>query len=282
MAKFKIGNVSAKTLIVGDSNIINQMNGAIDYYADEALSFFNYNVKPNYYLAQGHTNFGATLNTALQEISDNKSQLVFLNHLNNNIQDFIRQYKSTKNPDSENIITLNKMAFLLDTKVQQLQPMTPRANSTPFVPTTMQQKSVFISYARADKAFLEELKKHFKPIKDKISFWDDSKIKPGQKWKEQIQNAMHEAKVALLLLSPDFFNSEFISNEEMPKLLSKASSDGTKILTVIVRHCLYDEYPEIMEYQAINDPKIPIASLDANGKDEAWVNVVKAIRENLQ
>ncbi len=67
--------------------------------------------------------------------------------------------------------------------------------------------------------WLNKLKRHFKPFGNKIDFWDDSKIQSGQKWLDEIEKALSEATVAILLLSPDFFASDFISSKEVPKLL---------------------------------------------------------------
>ena len=75
---------------------------------------------------------------------------------------------------------------------------------------------VFISYSHLDTSFLEQLKRHFAPFKGKIDFWDDTKIKAGKKWKQEIDNTLNKTKVGILLISADFFNSDFITTDELP------------------------------------------------------------------
>jgi hypothetical protein len=140
---------------------------------------------------------------------------------------------------------------------------------------------VFISYSHQDKAYLEKLKRHFRPFRNKINFWDDSKILPGQEWKKEIIDALTKSKVAILLLSADFFNSEFIQDEELPKLLSSAEKDGCLILSVILKPCFFDEYPEINKYQAINSPNYTIIQMSEHEQEQTWIALLARIRNIL-
>jgi len=138
---------------------------------------------------------------------------------------------------------------------------------------------VFISYSHKDLEHLTKLESHFAPLKKRVLFWDDRKIKPGQVWRDEIENALQRATVAILLLSSDFFNSDFIYNDELPALLSSASSRGLIILNVIVRPCMIEEYPSISQYQAVNDPKFSILQLDESSREAIWLKLARQIKD---
>ena len=62
---------------------------------------------------------------------------------------------------------------------------------------------VFISYSHADKDWLERLKRHLKPLvrEGRLDCWDDTHIRPGDDWKQEIRSALDTAQVAVLLIS---------------------------------------------------------------------------------
>jgi hypothetical protein len=100
----------------------------------------------------------------------------------------------------------------------------------------MIRSEVFISYARKDKKYLIELKEHIYSLKyDGIVVWDDTMLEPGKDWKHEIEIHMSKARVIILLVSPNFFNSDFIRLEEMPELLQAADDDHAKILWIPLR-----------------------------------------------
>lgn len=143
------------------------------------------------------------------------------------------------------------------------------------------RNKVFVSYSHFDKDFLVDIKRHFKPFLNQIDFWDDSKIEPGQKWKEEIKNAIAETKVAILLVSTDFLGSEFIATNELPPLLKAAQENGAVILIVILKPCLFEEFSELNQYQAINPPSKPVIKMDYTEKEDLLVNLVRQTKRIL-
>jgi len=141
---------------------------------------------------------------------------------------------------------------------------------------------VFVSYSHLNKDYLVDIQRHFKPFLHQIDFWDDTKILPVQKWKEEIKKALHETKVAILLVSTDFLGSDFIATDELPPLLKAAEEEGAVILTVILKPCLFEEFDELNQFQAMNPPSRPVIRMDYDEKEELFVNLVRQTKRILK
>jgi hypothetical protein len=140
---------------------------------------------------------------------------------------------------------------------------------------------VFFSYSHKDKIWLERFQTALKPAVRADMLWDDTKIEAGSKWKEEIQRALSSAKVAVLLVSPDFLASDFITKHELPPLLQAAEQEGLTILWVAVRASMYQE-TEIAEFQAARNPSQPLANLRRPGWEKAIVAICKKIKAAVE
>jgi WD40 repeat protein len=98
----------------------------------------------------------------------------------------------------------------------------------------------FVSYAHDDgklKAalipkLLTFLRTH--PLAQ-FEFWADGDILPGKKWREEIQRALEKCDFGLLLVSPSFLASNFITKEELPYLLR-----NKRVIPVALERVLFD------------------------------------------
>jgi hypothetical protein len=140
------------------------------------------------------------------------------------------------------------------------------------------RNQVFFSYSQQDKQWLDEILKGLKPFLRQQPFllWDETKIQAGKEWLKEINHALSSAKVAVLLVSPDFLASDFIDKQILPPLLDAAVHEGLTLLWIAVRPCSYKE-TEIKRYQAVNRPSMPLAALTGSKRDDALVSICKQI-----
>ena len=147
----------------------------------------------------------------------------------------------------------------------------------------MVRRELFISYSHRDLKWLDQLRTHFKPLERNYNLerWDDSRIKPGDKWLAEIEQALARAAVALLLVSPDFVASDFIDRKEMPSLLDAAQNQGLAILWVPLRPISLKLFPQIEQYQALFPPERTLADMTAVEQDRTMAKISETILETI-
>ena len=140
------------------------------------------------------------------------------------------------------------------------------------------QTGIFISYSHQDEYWLHQLLNVLNPVirTGFMKVWSDKELKPGTKWKDEIQRALAEADLAVPLVSPNYFSSEFIAAYELPILLSAAENGAIQLLWVAVSSSLFN-VTAIAQYQAINDPAVPLDCLAGGDVNKELVRVAQMI-----
>ena len=103
--------------------------------------------------------------------------------------------------------------------------------------------TVFISYSHKDEAWKEQLATHLKALEIEGFYqsWDDGKIEPGSDWRMEIETALNEARVVVMLISADYLASKFITEVEVPLILKRRREGGVTVLPVLVRPCTWEK-----------------------------------------
>ena len=142
--------------------------------------------------------------------------------------------------------------------------------------------TVFLSYSHQDRRSLDRLLIHLRPIERSgaVDLWVDTRLKPGDPWREELDRAVRQARVAVLLVSADFLASDFIVENELPPLLVRAKAEGARILPVILSACGFTRNSDLARLQAINDPARPLTSVSRGEREALWDRVAREIAQS--
>ncbi|MCB0214391.1 MAG: toll/interleukin-1 receptor domain-containing protein, partial [Anaerolineae bacterium] len=105
----------------------------------------------------------------------------------------------------------------------------------------MAKPLVFISYSPQDEDIKDQLLSHLDVLSRAglVEVWSADQIGAGAEWQTEIDNTIDQAKVALLLVTANFLNSDFILDEEVPALLQRHEEEGLVIVPVIAKACAW-------------------------------------------
>lgn len=151
-----------------------------------------------------------------------------------------------------------------------------------FTPTVRQANTIFVSYSHQDEEWKNRLFQMLEPfLRDgdlELKQWvDEGNIKPGDRWHEEIQNALKLAGVAVVLVSAPFLSSEYVMRYELPAIISAAADGKLRLLWVYVSHAGY-EATELEPFQAAHDVSKPLYALERPEQDAILLNIARDIK----
>jgi TIR domain len=145
---------------------------------------------------------------------------------------------------------------------------------------------IFVSYAREDKLWLDpEYRYNLIPFlaeslrRYSVVFWYDKELKPGDVFKRQIESEIDQAKIALLIVSQSFLNSEFIEHIEMTRITERARRGETIVIPVLVEPCDWSDYPFLADRQMVPSAN-PL--IDFTESEAKWAKVKFQILDGLK
>jgi hypothetical protein len=76
--------------------------------------------------------------------------------------------------------------------------------------------------------------------------------------------------------------SDFIVDNELPPLLSKAEVKGTKIVPVVLSHCRFSREPSLNRFQAVNQPSEPLSLMNVDEREAIYDKLASDIESALE
>ena len=142
---------------------------------------------------------------------------------------------------------------------------------------TSRALKVFFSYSHRDERLRDRLDAHLSSLKhmDLIHSWHDRKIAAGSDFNEAIDRYLDNADLVLLLVSPDFLNSDYCYRKEMKRALERHAVGEAQVVPVILRPVDWEKAP-FAHLQAVPKDGRPITRW-AN-RDEGFLDAAKSIR----
>lgn len=136
---------------------------------------------------------------------------------------------------------------------------------------------IVCSHADRDTELAEELWTCLTPLERnrQIEVWHRGTFLAGSVSDACMRQQLDEAEIILLLFSPDYLAGD-LSYEEMMYALTRAASDGVRIITITLRACHTKPIEDQLAHRACRANKEPIVSQP--NRDEAWQEVVDVIQ----
>jgi hemoglobin-like flavoprotein len=112
------------------------------------------------------------------------------------------------------------------------------------------RNAIFISYCHADKPWLEQFENALRigVTHELYSTWSDEQIGAGEQWEGEIEANIASARIALLLVTPEFLQSTYIGSKELPAIVDRNRRKGLVLQWVPIK--------------SVSDVKLKLVGLD--------------------
>lgn len=139
---------------------------------------------------------------------------------------------------------------------------------------------ILISYSHRNENFKDEFRTMIAPMEseNKWKVWDDRWLLPGDNWNKEIIKHLNEANVIVLMLTADFFISDFINDIELARAIQRHESGDALIIGIVVSDCMWEETP-LSKIQILPKDGVPIDR--HTHRNEVWKIVANKIKESI-
>jgi outer membrane protein assembly factor BamB len=136
---------------------------------------------------------------------------------------------------------------------------------------------IFFCYAREDEAILNRFKTHLRPLERQgiIEIWYDREISAGSEWEDEIHQHLDMAQIIVLLVSPDFLNSEYCYGTELKRALERHERGEAQVIPLIVRPVHWQSI--LGQLQVLPKDGIPITDPEWQNWDRALYNATEGL-----
>lgn len=148
-------------------------------------------------------------------------------------------------------------------------------------------RRLFLSWCHADQRTKDALTALLTPNLRilrgvELQWWEDSDIHIGEAWRRRILARLDQCDYGVLLLSPGFYASAFITEHELPHFVGDLAAKGA--LPVALKQVPLDgsrDLHGVDRHQIFTDGGRAFAQLRGSDRDRFAVNLATAIRARV-
>ena len=141
-----------------------------------------------------------------------------------------------------------------------------------------ERSKIFIAYCFPEKRWLDRVQTALEPFagEGRSVVWDERKLLSGIAWKAELPEVLATTKVAMMIVSDLFLDSDFITRARLPALLEKERETGLQICWVLAGQCLF-ELAGLKESDAGNKVGAAFDGLGLAQRDAAVAEIAKKV-----
>jgi hypothetical protein len=131
-----------------------------------------------------------------------------------------------------------------------------------------ERQKIFVAYCFADKKWLDRVQPAIAPLAaaTNLVVWDERKLQGSRTWPAELANHLASSRLAILLVSDLFMESDFVRRAKLPALIKEGRAGGLRDCWILASHCHYAA-AALDESLAANDLNRPIDSLSVMERD---------------
>ena len=139
--------------------------------------------------------------------------------------------------------------------------------------------NIFISYSHQDEKWKDWLRRHLdvEVKQNRLEVWDDRKIRTGLEYHPEIDKAIMEADIAILLISSHFLTSDFILKQEITHILEEKKRRGLILYPLIISFCNWENINWIEPIQGVTKNNQPLEGRADSQINQEFTSLIKKL-----
>jgi CheY-like chemotaxis protein len=138
---------------------------------------------------------------------------------------------------------------------------------------------LFISYSKQDEEEKDKLISQLGVLEGagRVGLWTEDRVGVGENWRLEMSQAIAQARVAVLLVTANFLNSEIILERVVPELIRRHRNEDLVVLPVIARACAWQAFDWLRELEVRPRNGVPVWSEGGIHVDEYLSGIAEEI-----